>query len=110
MSDPAPDAAFPCVTLRKDCLGGEKIVDVEFGRPLAMAHLDAVASMFASVERTVLADLPRPFFRVDVIGRFLLTGIVGDTSARFTVRRSLDEDASEVALATARSMLEGGSA
>lgn len=107
----APTAdALPRVTLRKDCLGGEKIVDVDFGQPLGMAHLDEVSSAFADVQRTILADLPRPFFRLDVHGRFVLTGIIGDASARFTVRRHLDEDANDVALGAARTMLKGAGA
>lgn len=106
----ATSGAQPRVTLRKDCLGGEKIVDVDFGEPLAMAHLDEVSSAYSDVQRTILVDLPRPFFRVDVHGRFLLTGILGDASARFTVRRHLDEDASEVAIAAARTMMDGGRA
>lgn len=92
----------PRVTLSKDCLGGERIVDVELPAPVAAAQLERVEGVTA---RTVLDGLPRPFFRLDVAGRFLLTGILGEPRVRFTVRRALREDAIDVALAASRRML-----
>jgi hypothetical protein len=95
-----PDA--PRVTLSKDCLGGDRVVDVELPRVVEAADLDRVDGVGT---RTVLVSLPRPFFRLDVPGRFLLTGIVGEARVRFTVRRALRESAVDVALGASHRML-----
>lgn len=95
---------LPCmrVLLRKDCLGGEKIVDIELPRPVAAADLDRLRDVRS---RQVFESFPKPFFRVDVEKRFLLTGVLGEAQVRFTVRVNIAQAADEVALAGAHELL-----
>ena len=86
------------VVLTRDCLGGDRIVELQLPRGVALADLDRVEGV---TSRTVLAELPRPFFRLDVPGAFLLTGIVGEPRVRFTVRLAARERAVELARETA---------
>ncbi len=88
----------------RDCLGGDRIVEVELPRPVLLGDLDRVRGVG---RREVLSSLPRAFFRLDVPGRFLLTGIVGDPRVRFTVRLAMRERATEVALEEVDHLLEG---
>lgn len=93
------------VLLQRDCLGGERVVEIELPRPVRLEDLDRVEGVDS---RTVLTHLPRPFFRLDVPGRFLLTGIVEDPKVRFTVRMAVRDEALALALAAAERMIEGG--
>ncbi|MEC7524155.1 MAG: hypothetical protein VYE22_30015 [Myxococcota bacterium] len=86
------------VLVQRDCLGGERIVEIELPRPVRLEDLDRIEGVET---RTVLAHLPRPFFRLDVPGRFLLTGIVSDPRVRFTVRMAVRDRALELALEAA---------
>jgi len=87
--------------LLHDCLGGT-IVEVALPRSVTIADLDRVEGV---VTREILTELPRPFYRLDVPGRFLATGIVGEAKIRFTVRRALSARASEIALDAARTIM-----
>lgn len=92
------------VTILKDCLGGERIVEVQLPRGLRREDLERLDG----VERCeVLSGLPRPFVRVDVPGMFLLTGILEDARVRFTVRRGVRERARELATTAAQRMVGG---
>lgn len=86
----------------RDCLGGDAIVEVTLPRGLQASDIERVEG---AATRVVLADLPRPFFRIDVPGRYLITGILSEARVRFTVRRALSDRASQVALEAAREML-----
>jgi hypothetical protein len=86
----------------RDCLGGDSIVEVTLPRTLQASDIERVEG---AVTRVVLADLPRPFFRVDVPGRYLITGILSEARVRFTVRRALRDCAERVALDGARQLL-----
>ncbi|MEW5850607.1 MAG: hypothetical protein AB2A00_17610 [Myxococcota bacterium] len=88
--------------VQRDCLGGERVVELQLPRPVRLEDLDVVEGV---VHREVLTSLPRPFFRLDVPGRFLLTGIVSDPRLRFTVRMAARERAVELALETAQRMV-----
>ena len=90
------------VLLQRDCLGGERIVDIELPRPVQVADLDRIEGY---TTRTVLEKLPRPLFRVEVPGRFLVSGVIGDARVRFTVRLVVREQAQQLALEAAEKML-----
>jgi hypothetical protein len=90
------------VVLTKDCHGGEKIVDIELPRPVAAADLDRFARTRI---KQVFTTFPKPFFRLDIEGRFLLTGVLGEQVVRFTVRYSVASRADEVAIEGARELL-----
>jgi hypothetical protein len=85
----------PRARVLRDCLGGDRVVEVELPRPVLIADLDHVRGVG---RREVLLSLPRPFFRLDVPGRFLVTGILGETRVRFTVRLAVRDRATEIAL------------
>ena len=68
-------------------LEGNSIVEVLLPEGLTVEDLDRLSGVES---KTILQDLPRPFFRIDCPGRFLLTGIVGNPKLRFTMRRSPD--------------------
>lgn len=88
--------------LLRDCLGGERVAELQMPRAVELADLDRVAGV---VTRVVLHSLPRPFFKLDVPGHYLITGVVGDRRLRVTVRLALRNSAAEAAVAVARAML-----
>ena len=90
------------VLVQRDCLGGERIVEIELPRAVELADLDRVEGC---EQRTLLSSLPRPFFRLDVPGSFSLSGIIGDRKVRFTVRLGVRDDAVPLALAASASMM-----
>lgn len=90
------------VVLRKDCAGGEKIVDMELPRGVTEADLDRLRGVRS---RQVLTSFPVPLFRVDCEGRFLLSGVLNDKRVRFTVRRNAAERSDVIAIAGARELL-----
>ncbi len=90
------------VLVQKDCLGGERVVELELDRALLLTDLDRLEGVET---RVVLDHLPRPFFKLDVPTRYLVTGIVGDRRLRVTVRLALREAAVPTALAVAASLL-----
>ena len=90
------------VLLQRDCLGGERIVDIELPRPVERADLDRLVG---ATRTTVLDRLPRPLFRVEVPGRYLVSGVIGDARVRFTVRLAVRDLAEQLACEGARSML-----
>lgn len=90
------------VLLQRDCLGGERVVEIELPRPVALGDLDRLENV---TRREVLDHLPRPFFRIDVAGQFLLTGILFSPHVRFTVRLARRESAREVAIAAAKRLV-----
>lgn len=101
LSRPASDVET-LVTLQRDCLGGERIVELELPRPVRLADLDAVEGVRT---RVVLSTLPRPFYKLDAPGRYLVTGILGDRRVRVTVRLALRDAATPTALEVAAQML-----
>lgn len=90
------------VLVHRDCLGGERIVEVMLPRGMQLEDLDRLQ---LEGRREVLDHLPRPFVRYDVPGHFLITGIVSDPRVRFTVRLALRDRAVEVALEASRKMM-----
>ena len=91
------------VLVQKDCLGGERKIEVRLPRAVELPDLDRVEGC---EQRTVLHSLPRPFFRLDVPGSFSLSGIIGEPRVRFTVRLAVRERAVELALAACERMME----
>lgn len=87
----------PTVLVKRDCFGGERIVEVRLPAPVSRAAIDRWEG-----DKTVLWQLPRPFFRIDVPGLYLVTGIVGEPVVRFTVRLRVRDQAVEHALEGAR--------
>lgn len=73
------------LTMVSDCFGDRKIVEVILPRAIALADLDRLSNV---TEQTILHNLPRPFFRIDCVGHFLLTGIANDPKIRFVLRQS----------------------
>lgn len=94
---PGDEPSAPQVVVKRDCFGGERIVEIRMPAAVTLEALDRIAGA-----RTVLSQLPRPFFRIDVPGHYLVSGILGDTLVRFTVRLAIRDDAVEHALAGAR--------
>jgi len=90
------------VLIQRDCLGGDRLIEVQLPRAVALLDLDRVEGC---TQRTVLSSLPRPFFRLDVPGSFSLSGIIGERRLRFTVRLAVRERATELALATCEHMM-----
>jgi len=93
--------SYPVATSR-DCFGGEVLIEVTLPRGIERADLERVRGA-ASLE--VLDGFPRPFFRIDVPGRFLLTGLLLTTSVRVTVRQVHRDRAFEVAQEAARELM-----
>jgi hypothetical protein len=90
------------VEVQRDCLGGERIVELVLPAPVTEAGLDAIEG---AATRQILRSLPRPFYRVDVPGSFLVSGILGDPRVRFTVRFAVRDRALEVCLQAAHRIL-----
>lgn len=76
-----------------DCFGDHRVVEVSLPRGVRAEDLERVT---CAGTRTVLKGLPRPLFRLDCGGAFLLTGIVGDARVRFTLRRAAVSRAEQV--------------
>lgn len=91
----------PEVVLMRDCLGGERVVEIELADGL---RRDALERLDGSGTLMVLDSLPKPFARYDRPGFFLLTGIVGERRVRFTMRLAHRDRAEETALAVAREL------
>jgi hypothetical protein len=89
------------VVVQRDCLGGERVVELILPRAPVEDDLGALVGA-SSVQ--ILRTAPRPFFRVDVPGKYLVTGILRDRRVRFTVRLAQREHALELALAGGRSL------
>ena len=92
------------VLVMRDCLGGDRIVEVNWPRGMQLEDLDRLG---LEGTREVLSHLPRPFVRFDVLGYFLITGIVSDPRVRFTVRLAQRDNAVQLALDSSRKMLGG---
>lgn len=78
------------------------MIEVLLPRPVQLDDLDRVLGV---TQRTVLSSLPRPFFRLDVPGSYVLTGILTDRRVRFTVRLAVRDNALELALSTCERMM-----
>lgn len=83
------------ITLITDCFGEHRIVEVFLPRSIAISDLEKLPNVSS---KTILQDLPRPFFRVDCPGKFLLTGIIGDGKLRFTLRRAVASTSRDIIL------------
>lgn len=83
------------VVVLRDCLGGQRIVELMLPRGPGEADIEAMAN---GGEIQVLRTAARPYYRVDVPGFYLITGILDDPRVRFTVRLSQRERAVELAL------------
>lgn len=90
------------IALTKDCLGGERIVDIILPRGVRTEDLDRIRG---AARKLVLEHLPRPLFRIEVPGRYLVSGAVGDARVRFTVRLALRDEATDAAQTEARHMI-----
>lgn len=91
------------VLVQRDCLGGERVIEVRLPTPVSEA---ALASIEGGGDPVILRSAPRPFFRVDVPGAFLVSGIVGDTRVRYTVRLARRVEAREIAVGSARRLAQ----
>ena len=89
----------PEVLVKRDCFGGERIIELRLAAPITEEGLDRLGG-----QKTVLRQLPRPLYRVDVPGHYLVSGILGDDVVRFTVRLVARDHAMEFALAGARKL------
>lgn len=89
------------VLLQRDCLGGERLVDIELPRAVRREDLLRLEGQ----KITLLDHLPRPLFRVDVSGKYLVSGVLGERRVRFTVRLAVRDRAEELALDGARRMV-----
>jgi len=85
-----------------DCFGDRAIVEVTLPEAIALTHLEQLSGIS---QQTILRDLPRPFFRIDCAGRFLLTGIVGDPKVRFTLRKAVIPQACDIVSHAVRELL-----
>ena len=81
------------IVMMIDCFGDHRIVEVTLPDSVP---LEALQRLTGVGQRTILMDLPKPFFRIDCPGRFLLTGIVGTPKVRFTLRQAALEHAREI--------------
>ena len=90
------------VLLQRDCHGGQQIVELRLPRPVTLEDLGAVEGVQT---RVLLSDLPRPFYKLDAPGRYLVTGILGDPRVRVTVRLARRAEAVPIALTVAKAML-----
>ena len=77
----------------RDCLGGDRIVEVIFPRGVTEHDLERLQGVKS---RQILHQLPRPFFRLDVPGSFLVSGILSERRVRFTVRLSVRDRAVDI--------------
>ncbi len=85
-----------------DCFGDHRIVEVNLPHPPEIADLKRLTDVG---RQTILSDLPRPFFRIDCPGRFLLTGIIGDPKVRFTLRQAALTKAPKIVSQAVRELL-----
>lgn len=93
--------ALPTRHLR-DCLGGDRIIEVTLPRALAAADIEALSSDHAL---TFLRDLPKPFFRADLRGGYSMSGIVSERTIQVTVRLARRGEAEVLAQDAARRLL-----
>jgi hypothetical protein len=100
LATPAGDIA---ILVLRDCFGGDRVVEVELPEPLAEEDL---ARLPGAGKPTVLRSAPRPFFRLEVPGAFLLSGVFGDRRVRFTVRLARRDDALQLVADAAARLLE----
>ena len=75
---------------------------MELPRPV---QRDDVRRLEARGQFHILEDLPRPFYRLDVPGEFLLTGIVSSARIRVTVRLAQRERALAIATEIANALV-----
>ncbi len=92
----------PEVVLMRDCLGGDRVVEIELAEGLRREPLERLSATEGALQ--VFDSLPRPFARYDRPGFFLLTGILGERRVRFTMRLAHRENAKETALDVAREL------
>lgn len=90
------------IVMMIDCFGDHRIVEVTLPDPVP---LEALQRLTGVGQQTVLRNLPKPFFRIDCPGRFLLTGIVGTSKVRFTLRQAALENAREIVLSAVYELL-----
>lgn len=95
-------AVEPEVISMRDCLGGERVVEVELAEGLRREPLERLTAVDGTL--LILDSLPRPFARFDRPGFFLLTGILGERRVRFTMRLAHRESATQTALEVAREL------
>jgi hypothetical protein len=81
------------IVVQRDCLGGERIVEVLLPRPVDEAGYRRLGQLGAAV---LFSALPRPFFRVEVAGAYQASGVLGERRVRFTVRVTARERASAI--------------
>lgn len=88
--------------VQRDCLGGERVIEVRLPEPVQELWLSQIEGGATPV---ILRSAPRPFFRVDVPGSYLLSGVVGDRRVRYTVRVARRNEARALATAGARNLV-----
>ena len=83
------------ISMVTDCFGDKRIIEVVLSQGVLIPDLDKLSNVG---NKTILEDLPRPFFRIDCPGKYLLTGIIGDRKLRFTLRRVVADKSREIVL------------
>lgn len=83
------------IVIVSDCFGDRRIVEVFLPENITGINLDRLSGV---QQKTILHDLPRPFFRIDCPGKFLLTGIIGDRKLRFTLRQNVVKQSREIVI------------
>ena len=104
---PAPRSSGPVVAVMRDCLGGERVVEIDLSQSLTRAAVERLAAQTEGAVLLLMDDLPRPFVRMDVPGAYLLTGVLGAERVRFTMRLAVVASAEETVLAVAQQLAAG---
>jgi hypothetical protein len=68
----------------KDCFGEETMISYSLPKPADDQFLEIIGRLY-SVE--LFQEFPRPFFRCNVQGHFLLTGVIGLDKIKITFRK-----------------------
>lgn len=69
----------------KDCFGEETKIDYNFSRPIDSALIEVLKRKYP-VE--IFSEFPRPFVRINLPEKFLLTGVVGLNNFRVIYRKN----------------------
>lgn len=71
------------MTALDDCLGRSDIREVQFDQPVSedfIRHLESFGNL------SYFKDFPRPFYLLDVAGRFTFRGVEGTDRGRLTIK------------------------
>jgi hypothetical protein len=68
----------------KDCFGEETMISYCLSKPADSLFVENIRKLFP-IE--LFQEFPRPFFRSNVSGHFLLTGVIGLDKVKITFRK-----------------------